>query len=102
MVATQMQDSNTGRVVPRSVLTRLSDRVARLKRLGTSSHSIRKDAEATVQWCSSCLGCSILKHEVGGHLSRGVVSWDSSVGRSFFFLCRPKNMDLTPRTHTEV
>lgn len=43
----------------------------------------------------------IPKHEVGGHLGRGMVSWDGSVGRRYF-LCKPKSMDLIPRTHTEV
>lgn len=54
--AIQTQDSNAGRVVPTSVLSWLPDRVTRLKRLGNSSHSAKKETEVIVQWYSSCLG----------------------------------------------
>lgn len=47
--ATQTRDSNAGRVVITSVLTWLSGRVARLKRLGHSYHLAKKEAEVTVQ-----------------------------------------------------
>lgn len=105
MGAAQMQDSSSGRVGLRSVLTRLSHRVARQKRLGTSSHSVKKEAEATGV-CSPCLGCTrswvgVPSMRLGGHLGRSIFSCDGSVGRRYF-LGRPKKMDLIPRTHTEV